>query len=218
MTLDTAGTPVLSPASTASRASTGKLVLAALAAAALLSAAALYRPRQAADSAHLPGGVVRLALLSDTHVAGPEYSLGSENGQLDNVAITRTQQRLYRAVAALNAVRPRPQVRRWGLYEEAAFRTCAPRQRPAPLPQPAPVPPTLLPALQLAVFGGDVVHNGLEHLRELGLSAAGLHHLLSEPVGGWPGARTWDHVACWAFSRRGATCMAKLGGPIDQLH
>lgn len=45
-------------------------------------------------------------VLSDTHLAGPEYPLFSETGQLDNTAITRTQQRFWRAVHAANAVRP----------------------------------------------------------------------------------------------------------------
>lgn len=51
------------------------------------------------------------ALLSDTHLAGPEYPLFGENGALDNASVTRTQQRLWRAVRAVNAMDPKPQVR-----------------------------------------------------------------------------------------------------------
>lgn len=45
---------------------------------------------------------------------------------------------------------------------------------------------------QLALFGGDVVHNGLEHLAQLGLNATGLRRLLAEPVRG----RTLAAVFC----------------------
>ncbi|KAL4422745.1 hypothetical protein ABPG75_008942 [Micractinium tetrahymenae] len=86
------------------------------------------------------------ALLSDTHVAGPEYPLNTETGPLDNAAVTRTQQRLWRAVHAVNAMDPPP---------------------------------------DLVLFGGDVVHNGIARLRELGLDAGGLRRLLAEPVNGF---------------------------------
>lgn len=66
---------------------------------------------RAAAAAHAsPGGTVRVAVMSDIHVAGPEYPLNGENGELDNHSITRTQQRLWRAVRAVNAMQPRPQV------------------------------------------------------------------------------------------------------------
>lgn len=39
--------------------------------------------------------------------------------------------------------------------------------------------------VQLALFGGDIVHNGLERLRSLGLNATGLAKLFSEPVNGY---------------------------------
>jgi hypothetical protein len=38
---------------------------------------------------------------------------------------------------------------------------------------------------QLTVFGGDVVHNGLDRLRHLGMNSTGLAALLSEPVNGY---------------------------------
>ncbi|KAI3430463.1 hypothetical protein D9Q98_005058 [Chlorella vulgaris] len=88
----------------------------------------------------------RIGILSDTHVAGPEYALNGENGPLDNASITKTQQRLHGVVAALKAVSPAP---------------------------------------QLTVFGGDVVHNGLDRLRHLGMNSTGLAALLSEPVNGY---------------------------------
>jgi hypothetical protein len=49
--------------------------------------------------------------MSDTHMAGPEYPLNTENGPVDNLSITKTQQRMYRVIRAINAVSPRPQVR-----------------------------------------------------------------------------------------------------------
>jgi hypothetical protein len=48
---------------------------------------------------------------------------------------------------------------------------------------PARLPPR--PSLQLALFGGDVVHNGLEHLATLGLNESGLQQLFDEPVNGY---------------------------------
>jgi hypothetical protein len=39
--------------------------------------------------------------------------------------------------------------------------------------------------MQLAVFGGDVVHNGMERLRTLGLNSSGLAALLAEQVNGY---------------------------------
>ncbi len=52
-----------------------KLVLAVLAAGVLLSSWGLYS-RHANGAQHEPSGSVRIALLSDTHIAGPEYPLG----------------------------------------------------------------------------------------------------------------------------------------------
>ncbi|PSC72992.1 metallophosphoesterase [Micractinium conductrix] len=94
----------------------------------------------------LAEGTVRVVVLSDTHLAGPEYPLFSETGQLDNTAITRTQQRFWRAVHAANAVRP--------------------------------------PA-SLALFAGDVVHNGIKYLATLGLNHTGMARLFAEPVNGF---------------------------------
>ena len=119
---------------------------AALACLAILAALLRERPLAARHLAVQPDGTVRVAVLSDTHVAGPQYGLNGENGQLDNASILKTQQRLWRVVQALNAVRPAP---------------------------------------QLALFGGDIVHNGLERLRELGLNASGLARLFDEPASGY---------------------------------
>lgn len=123
-----------------------KLLLTLACVAALVSLPSAYRYWRRTPTAALPDGRVRLAILSDTHIAGPEYPLNGENGALDNASITKTQQRLFRVVAALNAVSPAP---------------------------------------QLALFGGDIVHNGLERLRSLGLNATGLAKLFSEPVNGY---------------------------------
>ncbi|KAL4448928.1 hypothetical protein ABPG77_007645 [Micractinium sp. CCAP 211/92] len=106
--------------------------------------AGVLRRRPAASESS--GGIVRVALLSDTHVAGPEYPLHTETGPLDNAAITKTQQRLWRAVRAVNAMQP---------------------------------------SAGLVLFVGDVVHNGVSRLRELGLDAGGLRRLLKEPTNGF---------------------------------
>ena len=104
-----AAAPLLPQSSSAhhSHLSLLKLIAAAvasLAALAVVHAAARRSWQQAAAPA-----TVRLAVLSDTHVAGPEYALNGENGPLDNASITRTQQRLFRTAAALNAISPAPQ-------------------------------------------------------------------------------------------------------------
>lgn len=144
--------------------------------------------------------------------SSPPILPGGENGELDNASITRTQQRLYRAVAAINAVWPPPQVRRpkrarkpppgtaVALLHSALVadhgrqtrcRSRLARHAVALLNchAVALLNSTRLPSpLQLAVFGGDVVHNGLEHLAQLGLNATGLRRLLAEPVSACPTA------------------------------
>ncbi len=68
--------------------------------------------------------------------------------------------------------------------------------------------PRPYPWSQLAVFGGDVVHNGLEHLAQLGLNASGLRRLLAEPVSTFPPLcmSALVVVACWAAA--GSQCSA----------
>lgn len=126
--------------------SAGRVALAAAAALLLGTLLGSATRGGAARPSPPPGGAARIVLLADTHLAGPEYPLNGETGQLDNAAITRTQQRFYRAVRAINAIAPPP---------------------------------------QLAVFGGDVVHDGLKYLRRLGLNATGLRRLYREPVNGF---------------------------------
>ncbi|GAB4824110.1 hypothetical protein N2152v2_011156 [Parachlorella kessleri] len=70
------------------------------------------------------GDTIRVAVLADVHLAGPQYELGSESNEVDNLSVTRTQQRLWRAVKAIHAIKPRP---------------------------------------DLALFLGDIVHNGLDY-------------------------------------------------------
>lgn len=65
-------------------------------------------PAVASPTPRRPPGRSLQALLSDTHLAGPEYPLNTENGPLDNASITKTQQRLWRAVRAINAMLPAP--------------------------------------------------------------------------------------------------------------
>ena len=50
--------------------------------------------------------------------------VGAESNELDNLSVTRTQQRLWRVVKAIHAIKPRP---------------------------------------DLALFLGDIVHNGLDY-------------------------------------------------------
>lgn len=59
-----------------------------------------------------PGGgsrdPLRLVLLADSHVIGPQYTCCRENGDLDNESIMRTVELLTRARDQINAIRPRP--------------------------------------------------------------------------------------------------------------
>ncbi|KAL4440238.1 hypothetical protein ABPG75_003239 [Micractinium tetrahymenae] len=87
--------------------------------------------------------VTRVAILSDTHLTGPEYPLNTENGAIDNASISKTSESMYRAIQNLNAVTPRP---------------------------------------ELVLFGGDVVHNGLDYVSQLGLNQTGLRKLYRDPV------------------------------------
>ncbi|KAI7845459.1 hypothetical protein COHA_001009 [Chlorella ohadii] len=123
--------------------------------------------------------------LCETTATHPSPRLqGGETGELDNASITRTQQRLYRAVAAINAVRPPP---------------------------------------QLAVFGGDVVHNGLEHLAQLGLNASGLRRLLAEPVNGYKiasallGQLQMPRLYVWGNHDNLVTCGDEQASPSKAL-
>lgn len=52
--------------------------------------------------------VARVVLLSDTHLAGPQYKLGGESNELDNLSVTKTQQRLWDAVQQIHAISPQP--------------------------------------------------------------------------------------------------------------
>lgn len=56
-----------------------------------------------------PEAPIRVAILSDTHIIGPQYTCCSENGDLDNSSIMKTQERLENTIAQLNAVEPAPQ-------------------------------------------------------------------------------------------------------------
>jgi len=60
------------------------------------------------DSAAPQATSFRVAVVSDTHVIGPQYTCCSENGDLDNSSIMKTVERLEATVAALNAVEPAP--------------------------------------------------------------------------------------------------------------
>lgn len=103
-----------------------------------------------AVAGELPPGVTRVAIMSDTHMTGPEYPLNTENGPIDNESISKTQQRLWRAVQALNAITPRP---------------------------------------RLALFGGDVVHNGLDYLAQFGLNTSSISLLAKDNINGYKVAR-----------------------------
>ncbi len=51
---------------------------------------------------------LRVVLLADSHVIGPQYVCCTENGDLDNESIVRTVERLAAARDKINAIRPRP--------------------------------------------------------------------------------------------------------------
>lgn len=65
---------------------------------------------QAEPSSTAPPEPFRVAVLTDTHVIGPQYACCSENGDLDNNSIVHTVDRLRETVARLNAVRPAPEL------------------------------------------------------------------------------------------------------------
>lgn len=58
------------------------------------------------DAAPKGTGPLRIAVFSDTHIIGPQYTCCSENGDLDNNSIMRTQERLEESIERLNAVEP----------------------------------------------------------------------------------------------------------------
>lgn len=172
----------------------------------LLVLALLALAAPAALAAEAPGaapGSVRVAILSDTHMSGPEYPLNTENGPLDNGSITRTQMRMWRVVRALNAVTPPPELvmfggdgaptcfaacRSWLFWEGAVCRQAA-EQMGAAVPaaatgggaraRVAPPAHSDAPAPPAAV-----VHNGIEYLHTLGLNQEGLQTLFNEPTNG----------------------------------
>lgn len=55
-----------------------------------------------------PSRPLRLVLLADSHVIGPQYVCCSENGTLDSDSIMRTVERIGRTRDQINAIRPRP--------------------------------------------------------------------------------------------------------------
>lgn len=60
-----------------------------------------------------PPEVERVALISDTHIAGPEYHVNTESNDLDNDSIVRSQMRMYvaaRQIAAFVDVHPSPKL------------------------------------------------------------------------------------------------------------
>ena len=66
--------------------------------------AACTPPSTSADPA-APGNL-RVAVLSDTHIIGPEYACCSESNDLDNSSIVKTSDRLAETVRRLNEVDP----------------------------------------------------------------------------------------------------------------
>lgn len=74
----------------------------------LLPALACQRgPKDPSDTAD-PARPLRVVLLSDTHVIGPDYTCCSENGDLDNSSIMKSNDRLQAAVEKINAIEPAP--------------------------------------------------------------------------------------------------------------
>lgn len=77
-------------------------------AAPLLGLLACRPTDKAGDDTTAPPGPLRVVVLSDTHVIGPEYVCCQENGELDNTSIMKANDRLASAVAQINAIDPRP--------------------------------------------------------------------------------------------------------------
>ncbi len=73
-----------------------------------LSALAVLVAAGCSGNPSSPSGPLRLVLLADSHVIGPQYVCCSENGTLDNDSIMRTVERIGRARDQINAIRPRP--------------------------------------------------------------------------------------------------------------
>lgn len=53
-------------------------------------------------------GPLRIVLVADTHVIGPQYTCCSESDGVDNDSIMRTPERLTQTIARINAIEPRP--------------------------------------------------------------------------------------------------------------
>jgi 3',5'-cyclic AMP phosphodiesterase CpdA len=50
----------------------------------------------------------RIVVISDTHITGPQYVCCTENGDIDNASIQKTQERLEAVVDHINAIDPPP--------------------------------------------------------------------------------------------------------------
>lgn len=62
----------------------------------------------ACSSSPSHGDALRVVVISDTHITGPQYVCCSENGMLDNDSIVKTQDRLNAVVDHINAIQPPP--------------------------------------------------------------------------------------------------------------
>ena len=65
-------------------------------------------PADSADGTGEDAGPLRVVLMADTHVIGPQYVCCSESDGVDNDSIMRTPERLSQTIARINAIQPRP--------------------------------------------------------------------------------------------------------------
>lgn len=64
--------------------------------------------RDSSSQTGLAPAPLRVVLVADTHVIGPQYACCSESDGADNDSIMRTPERLEQTVARINAIEPRP--------------------------------------------------------------------------------------------------------------
>jgi hypothetical protein len=74
----------------------------------LLLALALGGCARSSDTSAQGAVPLRVVLIADTHVIGPQYACCSESDGIDNASIMRTPERLEATVARINAIEPPP--------------------------------------------------------------------------------------------------------------
>jgi 3',5'-cyclic AMP phosphodiesterase CpdA len=62
------------------------------------------------DGAPIDDGRFRVVIITDTHIAGPQYVCCSESPGIDNASIVRTEERLREVVRRINDIEPPPEL------------------------------------------------------------------------------------------------------------